>query len=305
MTIIWRPTGRFASTIRGLIAIPLAFWGVHLALRRIYALIPGLHGQKPHGHVFFPGLLVASDVRQIVDTTAVVSLLILTEQGGWSLRRLTVRSNLPRTARSYRQALGGAAVGLVSGAVVMLVLVMTGCAHVRVGGGSAAGIVGSMIVWAGVFVMVGLAEEFANRGYALRSLTEGIGFFPAALLTSLWFAFLHLHEGDPWYGALSTGIFGFFAACTWRATGSLGFAIGYHAAWDYTQSVIFGVPDSSFTMAGSLLSTRAAGPIWLSGGSVGPEGSLVTYAQLLVVILIAIRVGNDRAVRRDATFVTA
>ena len=49
--------------------------------------------------------------------------------------------------------------------------------HVRSGGGSAAGTVSSMIIWAGVFVMVGVAEEFASRGCALRSLTEGIGFF--------------------------------------------------------------------------------------------------------------------------------
>ena len=307
---MWRPTGRLASTVRGLVAIPLAFWGAHLAFRRFYALIPGLHGHPPHGHILFPGLLAAGDVRQIVNTAVAVSLLILTERGGWSFRRLIERSNMPRTARCYRQALGGAAVGFVSGAAIMLVLITTGCAHVRSGGGSAAGIVGSTIVgstivWAGVFVLVGVAEEFGSRGYALRSLSEGIGFFPAALLTSLWFGFLHLHEGDPWYGALNTAVFGFFAACTWRATGSLGFAIGYHAAWDYTQSVIFGVPDSSFTMAGSLLSTRTAGPVWLSGGMVGPEGSLVTYAQLLIMILIALRSSNGHAGRRDAVVVTA
>ena len=67
--------------------------------------------------------------------------------------------------------------GLASITAVVLVLIVTDCAHVRSGGGSAAGTVSSMIIWAGVFVMVGVAEEFASRGCALRSLTEGIGFF--------------------------------------------------------------------------------------------------------------------------------
>ena len=85
-------------------------------------------------------------------------------------------------------------------------------------------------------------------------------------------------------------------ACTWRATGSLGFAIGYHAAWDYTQSLIFGVPDSSFTMAGSLFSTAVVGPVWLSGGSVGPEGSILNYIELAILIAIATRFNNRRRI---------
>ena len=197
----------------------------------------------------------------IVDTLLAVSLLLLTERGGWSLKRLFERSNLTATSAGFRQGILGAAAGLDAGLIVMAVLAVTGCARISGDAASSAFILRSMVIWARIFLMVRLAEELANRGYALRSLTEGIGFWAAALLTAAWFGSTHLQEGDPWFGALNTGVFGFFMACAWRATGSLGFAIGYHAAWDYTQSLIFGVPDSSFTMAGSLLSTRIVGPV--------------------------------------------
>ena len=49
-------------------------------------------------------------------------------------------------------------------------------------------------LWAICFVFVGLFEEFLFRGYTLFTLGSGIGFWPAALLLSLFFAAVHLQN---------------------------------------------------------------------------------------------------------------
>jgi membrane protease YdiL (CAAX protease family) len=133
------------------------------------------------------------------------------------------------------------------------------------------------IVWATVFLLVGLFEEYSFRGYLLHTLAEGIGFWPAAVILAILFAAVHLsNPGETRLGIIAVAFFGMFAAATLRVTGNLWLAVGAHAGWDWGQSYLYGVNDSGTTIPGHLLNPHSAGPAWLSGGSVGPEGSVVT-----------------------------
>ena len=61
------------------------------------------------------------------------------------------------------------------------------------------------------FVVVGIAEEFLFRGYVQFTLTRGIGFWPAALLTSAAFGATHLaNPGEAKIGALAVFAIGLF-----------------------------------------------------------------------------------------------
>jgi membrane protease YdiL (CAAX protease family) len=71
----------------------------------------------------------------------------------------------------------------------------------------------------------------------------------------------------------------------WR-TGNLWLAVGAHAGWDWGQSFFFGVSDSGFQAPGHLLNPHAAGPDWLSGGTVGPEGSVLTLILLAMMTVL-------------------
>jgi membrane protease YdiL (CAAX protease family) len=134
------------------------------------------------------------------------------------------------------------------------------------------------ILWAIGFVLVGMLEEFLFRGYAQFTLASGIGFWPAALFLSALFGALHLsNPGEGWVGALSVSLFGVFGCLTLRRTGNLWFAIGLHAAGDYAETFIFSVPDSGMTATGHLLNSSLHGPRWLTGGSIGPEGSVMCF----------------------------
>jgi CAAX protease family protein len=141
--------------------------------------------------------------------------------------------------------------------------------------------VGMQALFYGVFyalLMFGaaVAEESLCRGYALSALSQAISFWPAALITSILFALLHApSSGENVVGIASSMLFGLVAAFSYRHTGTLWFAYGLHGAWDYAETFIFGVPNSGTTLAGGLFHPRFHGPAWLTGGSDGPEASVL------------------------------
>jgi membrane protease YdiL (CAAX protease family) len=131
------------------------------------------------------------------------------------------------------------------------------------------------------FFMVGLFEEFSFRGYMQSTLTSGIGFWPAAIVLSILFGAVHLQNlGEAWFGALMAGSFGILAAFALSRTGNIWFPIGMHAAWDWGETFFYSTPDSGFLAQGHLLNSSFQGPTWLTGGSVGPEGSVFAFVVL-------------------------
>jgi CAAX protease family protein len=133
------------------------------------------------------------------------------------------------------------------------------------------------IEWGVAFILVGLSEEFLLRGYVLYTLADGIGFWPAAIIFAVLFGIGHsFNPGETRVGLLATVVFAMFASIALRYTGNLWLAVGAHAGWDWGQSFFYGVSDSGLHAQGHLLEPSVHGPVWLTGGSVGPEGSVIT-----------------------------
>jgi membrane protease YdiL (CAAX protease family) len=159
------------------------------------------------------------------------------------------------------------------------------------------------LIWLGGFLLVGLLEESARSGYLQFTLTRGLSgiyrrlfgathanalaFWTAATILSFLFGYDHrANPGESPLGLLSAGLAGFlFCLSLWR-TGSLWWAIGFHASWDWAQSFLYGVADSGLMVQGHLFATHPVGRPYLSGGLTGPEGSLY----LLPVILLAVAI---------------
>ena len=145
--------------------------------------------------------------------------------------------------------------------------------------------------WAAMFLLVGFFEEFILRGYTQFTLTRGIGFWPSAVLLSAVFAYIHRNnEGEQWSGLLAVAAIGFFFCLTLRRTGNLWFAVGFHAAWDWGETFFYSVPDSGTLFPGHLLRSSFHGPPWLTGGSVGPEGSVLCFVVIALVWVVFDRV---------------
>lgn len=139
------------------------------------------------------------------------------------------------------------------------------------------------LLYAIAFLLVGIREEVYFRGYLQTVSASVIGFWPAAILLGVVFGAVHLgNSGEEIFGAAMAGTFGLVAAFSLRRTGSLWFAIAMHAAWDWGESFFYSVPDSGLVASGHLLNASLHGPSWLTGGSVGPEGSLLVLPVLLL-----------------------
>jgi uncharacterized protein len=139
------------------------------------------------------------------------------------------------------------------------------------------------LLWSIGFLFVGFFEEFSFRGYFQSTLGSGIGFWPSALILSLLFGAIHLgNKGEAAIGAIMAGSFGLLAAFSLSRTGNIWFPIGMHTAWDWGETYFYGVADSGLIAKGHLLNSTFHGPNWLTGGSVGPEGSVFAVVVLVI-----------------------
>jgi CAAX protease family protein len=134
------------------------------------------------------------------------------------------------------------------------------------------------LLWGFFFLLVGLFEEFAFRGYLQFTLADGIGFWPAAWILSLGFGAVHLmNKGESPVGALSVVSIALVFALALKRTGNLWLVVGWHAAFDFGETFLFSVPNSGNIFEGHLSNATLQGPIWLTGGTVGPEGSVFSF----------------------------
>jgi len=152
---------------------------------------------------------------------------------------------------------------------------------------------GSEIIKSGLlylvgFTFVGLFEEFLFRGYTQYTLSEGIGFWPAALVLSFLFGGAHLmNPGEGWVGAASVMMIALFFCFALKRTGNLWYAVGLHASFDWGETFLYSVPNSGALMEGHLShAVLQAGPKWLTGGTVGPEGSVFCFLTIALQFLV-------------------
>jgi uncharacterized protein len=139
-----------------------------------------------------------------------------------------------------------------------------------------------------LFIFVGFFEEFFFRGYTQYTLADGIGFWPAGILLSVIFGAVHLgNKGEGPVGAASVVLVGLLFVFTIQRTGNLWYAVGLHAAFDWGETFLFSVPDSGLVLQGHLSnSTLPLEPKWLTGGTVGPEGSIFCFLTMGLQFLV-------------------
>ena len=265
-----------------------------------------LHAQPIHGDLLSARQVFCLEVAGIVAVVTATWLMSRLE------RRRVTAYGLARGNR-VRYFFGGLMWGLALLSLLVFLLracgllvfdarLLTGAAAVRYG-----------LMWLAGFLLVSVREELFSRGYLQYTLTRGLrsifawifgplhanalGFWIAAATLSYLFGFGHSSNPDESpLGLLAAGLAGFlFCLSLWR-TGSLWWAIGFHASWDWAQSFLYGVPDSGLMARGHLFATHAMGRPWLSGGVTGPEGSIlflpVALAGAGVVLLSLPRTHN-------------
>jgi len=225
-----------------------------------------------------PHLAIKLWLDMITELGSFVVVAIPAVVMGWIERRPFGDYGLPRRGAFGKSFWVGMVWGIV--AITALILAIGGVGDFSLGAVALHGkrILKFAAFW-GAFFFVGFFEEFLLRGYTQFTLTQGIGFWPAALVLSSIFAALHFgNPGETWVGLLAVAAIGLFFCLTLRRTGNLWFAVGFHASWDWGESYLYSVPDSGGMVAGHLMRSSFHGSRWLTGGSVGPEGSVLVFA---------------------------
>ncbi len=260
-------------------------WLIYLAMGGLLAIFLGifLHFAHPHrgGPVWW------TMVAEIGMTLcAILPAFVMARIEG----RPFAEFGLPASSAFRRNFWVGTLWGIASLTVLMAALRLAGAFEF----GSIA-LRGASILKFGVyyvlfFLLTGFFEEFLLRGYSQWVLSKGMHFWPAAALLSASFGAIHSgNSGENPSGLIAAGLIGFFFCLTLRRTGNLWWAVGFHMSWDWGESYLYSVPDSGGMMTGHLLNSSFHGPQWLTGGSVGPEGSLLVF-----VVIAAMWVLFDR-----------
>ena len=262
------------------LAIFSAFAGTaNFAVRHIPALRDAV--QQINKGVFSPGVMLANEGVTVLFLVVAAGIMTKIE------KRTFADYGLPLSEAFGKLFWQGVPLGF---AMLSLLLAIIAALHgftlsgMAVRGGEA---VKYGVLYAIGFILVGIFEEFSFRGYMQSTLASGIGFWPAALVLSFIFGAGHLgNPGEAIFGAIMAGSFGILAAFALRRTGNIWLPIGMHASWDWGETYFYGTPDSGLLAQGHLLNSSFHGPAWLTGGSVGPEGSWLVFAVLIIWALI-------------------
>jgi uncharacterized protein len=129
--------------------------------------------------------------QSIVNDTVLLSVAIAVAGLLSKLRGIPFNEFGFHDRRGASRALPGVGTGFLSVAVTVGILCLT---HLIVFDGfrlHGFEVVRFALLWGIGFACIGLYEEFLFRGYVLAALGRGIGFWPAAIALSLYFAFAH------------------------------------------------------------------------------------------------------------------
>jgi hypothetical protein len=169
---------------------------------------------------------------------------------------------------------------------MLIILIFGGWEHVA--GGSFWGFLANI----GMMASAAVCEELLFRGVIFRIVEERAGTWSALALSAVLFGAAHLvnPEATLW-GAISIAVeAGVLFGAVYAATRSLWLPIGLHFAWNLVESGVFGTTVSgSSDGAAGLLRTTLSGPTVLTGGTFGPEASLVAMLVCAVPAVLLLR----------------
>jgi membrane protease YdiL (CAAX protease family) len=244
-------------------------------------------------------------ITALYEFETLVSALVLTALFGFFEGRRVDQYGLP-VAQAFRGRFWeGFLVGVVWAGVVALLMIALGGMHVNGLALHGSVLLWMPLAWFGANVLVGIGEEAWFRGYLLQTLRRGIGFWPAAIVLSVWFVAEHyfFKTGENVWDCISLFAFGMLVCFTVLRTGSLWFGIGLHVAFDYMQLFVIGTPNGALVPVGRLLDVSFSGPAWINGGVLGTEASFLMYPLFAAAfVYVALRFPRPR---RENAAVTA
>ena len=187
----------------------------------------------------------------------------------------------------------GAAVGVAAIGAIALLVALAGGLSIA-GLTSTGGLLAGGALWLLGALAIAVFEELFFRGYFLSALSDGIGFWPAAVLQALYFGFvLHYLEKDneTLLDGLNVSLIALALCISVARSGDIRWAAGVHWTFNFTSFFVLGSPNTAFggPVEPHLLASTFRGPQWLTGGATGLEASVVATVVFALLIVVALR----------------
>jgi uncharacterized protein len=149
------------------------------------------------------------------------------------------------------------------------------------------------------FALQSSAEELLFRGWMLSVISARFGVVVAVVISSLVFTLLHYDPGAGWIFGANVFLFAVFACCWSLRTGNIWGVMGWHAGWNWILATGFQLRVTGLDVHEPALfvSLIPKGPDYFTGGSEGPEGSLI--CMLVLATGIGFHLWRSRSIRAD------
>src|SRR6185369_14096246 len=155
-----------------------------------------------------------------------------------------------------------------------------------------------LLITFGFFLAAGAFEELLFRGFAFQALTHNLGGAAAIGITAVFFGAAHIgNDNASVFSTINTILAGVWLGLAYLITRSLWLATALHYSWNFAMAFVFGLPVSGFTTFDgvSWLQGHSGSPLWVSGGSYGPEAGMCSTVALLVSTMVIWRSGFFKA----------
>lgn len=240
--------------------------------------------------MFFAG----KDMRLLVAISRPLRMVLLLLGYAWMLRVLDRVPRRPLAAMGLpagRRAIADTIFGLLLGTAMVFVTVAIigwkGDLDIRA---DAHGLKTGTLLVEVLLVLstAAMAEEIAFRGYPFQRLVEATGPGGAIALMSAMFGAFHLNNPNAsTVGVLNTMLIGIMFSVAYLRARTLWLPWGMHWAWNAVLGAGIGLPVSGFDMSIGIRA-KATGPVWLTGGSYGPEASVACTAAVVVALVVVL-----------------
>ena len=218
---------------------------------------------------------------------------------------LLFKSDSPYLRRILGKCTGTSVKGWILGCVILAAMNLTCILCARANGDiylsfSSFDLIPLMFLFVTVFIQSG-SEEILCRGFMYRRLEKTYNPVVATIFNSLFFTLLHI--GNPGVTALSLlNVFlcGVLFSLIIFYTDSMAFAMAGHAGWNFTQSIVFGLPNSGQVFPYSIFKLDGANArdSFFYNTGFGVEGTALAVIILAVACVVIIVLGQMKVIKR-------
>ncbi len=146
-----------------------------------------------------------------------------------------------------------------------------------------------------------MAEEVAFRGYAFQRFVRSVGPIGATLGFAAFYAIVQaLQPGANRASIAVSIIFSLVLSTAYLRTRALWLSWGLNFGWKASRALIFGLAVSGVSSHSPVVEGNPMGPLWITGGGYGLDGSWVAFIVLLAAWPVVYRVTRELDFRYNA-----